>query len=56
MVAALLRAGIELEACGNTMETRHFGNADLLPGIRVNEGAMFRTLELVREGFVQLEP
>lgn len=56
MVAALLRVGIELEACGNTMETRHFGNADLLPGIRVNEGAMFRTLELVREGFVQLEP
>jgi sulfur-oxidizing protein SoxB len=56
MLAALLRAGVEIEACGNAMETHHFGNADLLPGIRVNEGAMFRTAELVREGFVQLEP
>lgn len=56
LVAELQREGVEIEACGNTMHLRGFGNSDLLPGIRVNEGALGRTLQLALDGFVQLEP
>jgi hypothetical protein len=31
-------------------------NADLLPGTKVNTGANFRIVELVQEGFVQIQP
>jgi hypothetical protein len=52
--------------CGRTDETRsagralrataavhHWGNEDLLPGIKVNTDAMSRMSQLVQEGFVQ---
>lgn len=56
VVATLLREGVQIEACGSTMETRHWGNADLLPGVQVNEGALSRIVQLVQQGFVQLQP
>ncbi len=54
-ILELQRLGVEFEACGNTMRTRGFGNADLLPGVKVNRGAIGRTLQLVQEGFIQLD-
>jgi len=56
LLAELQRNGVEIEACGNSMLTQHYGNADLLPGVQVNEGAMSRTVQLVQDGFVQIDP
>ena len=55
-VAALMRAGIEIEECAETMRLNRWGNADLLPGVKVTTGANMRIIELVQDGFVQLQP
>ncbi|MEJ0018851.1 MAG: DsrE family protein [Acetobacteraceae bacterium] len=55
-IAALMRAGVEVEECGQTMRANGWRNADLLPGIKVNSGANFRIVELVQQGYVQLQP
>ena len=38
------------------MLRNHWTNADLLPGAKVDSGANFRIIQLVQEGFVQLQP
>ena len=38
------------------MAYNHWVNAALLPGVKVNTGANFRIVQLVQEGFVQLQP
>ena len=55
-IAALQRAGVDIEECGQTMADNHWYNAELLPGVKVNSGANFRIVQLVQEGFVQLQP
>ncbi len=55
-IAALLREGVEIEECGQTMALRKWSNADLLPNVKVNAGANYRIVQLVQEGFVQLQP
>ena len=55
-IAALIRAGVEIEECAETMRLNRWGNADLLPGVKVTTGANMRTIELVQDGFVQLQP
>jgi putative ubiquitin-RnfH superfamily antitoxin RatB of RatAB toxin-antitoxin module len=35
-------------------DAHNWGNADLLPGIKVNTDAMARTTQLVQEGFVKI--
>ena len=44
--------GVRIELCGATAKAHHWGNADLLPNIKVNTDAMARTTQLVQEGFV----
>jgi uncharacterized protein len=55
-IAALIQDGVEIEECGETMLDNHWYNADLLPGVKVNSGANFRIVQLVQQGFVQLQP
>jgi len=55
-IAGLIRSGVSVEECAETMRANHWRNADLLPGIKVNTGANFRIVQLVQEGFVQLQP
>jgi intracellular sulfur oxidation DsrE/DsrF family protein len=55
-IAELQRDGVEIEECGQTMADNHWRNAELLPGVKVNSGANFRIVQLVQEGFVQLQP
>jgi intracellular sulfur oxidation DsrE/DsrF family protein len=55
-IAALIQGGVEIEECGETMLDNHWRNADLLPGVKVNSGANFRIVQLVQQGFVQLQP
>ena len=46
--------GVRVELCGATAKVHHYGNDDLLPGIKINTDAMSRTTQLVQEGFVKI--
>jgi intracellular sulfur oxidation DsrE/DsrF family protein len=55
-VLAAIAAGVSVEECAQTMRDMGWTNADLIPGVRVNTGANFRIIELVQDGFVQIQP
>lgn len=55
-IAALRASGIRFEICGQTARDNKWVNADFLPGIAVNSGANFRIVQLVQDGFVQIQP
>ncbi len=38
------------------MLDNHWGNADLLPGVKVDGGAIGRIVQLVQQGYVQIQP
>jgi intracellular sulfur oxidation DsrE/DsrF family protein len=54
LLADLMTRGVQVELCGATAKAHHWGNADLLPGIKVNTDAMARTTQLVQQGFVKI--
>ena len=54
LVADLMKHGVQVELCGATAAVQHWGNEDLLPGIKVNTDAMSRVSQLVQDGFVQI--
>ena len=54
LLAELMQRGVEVELCGATATAHKWGNADLLPGIKVNTDAMARMSQLVQEGFVPI--
>jgi len=54
LVADLQKRGAEIELCGATAEAHKWGNADLLPRVKINRNAMARMNQLVQEGYVQI--
>ena len=54
LVADLMKRGVRVELCGATAKFYGWGNADLLPDIKVNTDAMARTTQLVQQGFVKI--
>ena len=54
LIGNLQKRGVQIELCGATAKAHHWGNADLLPGIKVNTDAMARTTQLVEQGFVKI--
>jgi intracellular sulfur oxidation DsrE/DsrF family protein len=54
LVANLQSRGVHVELCGATAKVHHYGNEDLLPGIKINTDAMARTTELAQQGFVKI--
>ncbi len=56
LIAEVLGQGVQLEECAVSMKANSWGNKDLLPGIKVNSGAVGRIIELVQEGYVQIQP
>ena len=54
LVADLMKRGAEVELCGAAAAVHHWGNRDLLPGIKVNTDAMARMSQLAQEGFVEI--
>jgi intracellular sulfur oxidation DsrE/DsrF family protein len=54
LVANLQAHGVQVELCGATAKVHHYGNDDLLPGVKINTDAMARTTELVQQGFVKM--
>jgi intracellular sulfur oxidation DsrE/DsrF family protein len=51
ILTALMEKGVQLELCGATAKGNHWGNANLLPGIKVNVNAMVRVTQLEQEGY-----
>jgi intracellular sulfur oxidation DsrE/DsrF family protein len=51
LLKGLMEQGVQIELCGATAAANHWGNADLLPGVKVNTNAMVRVTELEQEGF-----
>ncbi len=47
----LMEKGVQLELCGATAKGNHWGNANLLPGVKVNVNAMVRVTQLEQEGY-----
>lgn len=54
LVADLIDIGVNVELCGATAKVNGWGNADLLPRIKINLDAMARTIQLVQQGFVKI--
>ena len=54
LVTDLMKRGGRIESCGATAKIQNWGNADLLPDVKVNTDAMARTTQLVQEGFVKI--
>jgi intracellular sulfur oxidation DsrE/DsrF family protein len=48
---SLMADGVQLELCGATAQGNHWGNANLLPGIKVNVNAMVRVTQLEEQGY-----
>ena len=47
----LLADGVQLELCGATAKGNHWGNANLVPGVKVNVNAMVRLTQLEQAGY-----
>ena len=56
IVADLLAAGVQIEECAVSMRNNNWSNEDLLPGVKVNSGAVGRIVQLVQQGYVQIQP
>lgn len=55
-IAHLIKEGVQIEECAVSMKSNGWTNADLLPGVKVNTGAVGRIVQLVQAGYVQMEP
>jgi len=51
LLNGLMQKGVQLELCGATAKANHWGNANLLPGVKVNVNAMVRLAELQQQGY-----
>ena len=56
LLAELQKQGVQIEECVVSMKNHAWGNEDLLPGVKVNAGAVGRLIQLIQEGYVQIQP
>ena len=56
LIAELIKQGVQIEECAVSMKNHMWGNEDLLPGVKVNSGAVSRLIKLIQEGYVQIQP
>jgi len=56
LLAELLKQGVQIEECVVSMKNHAWGPEGLLPGVKVNAGAVGRLIQLTQEGFVQIQP
>jgi intracellular sulfur oxidation DsrE/DsrF family protein len=56
LIAMLMKQGAQIEECAVSMKAHGWGNEDLLPGVKVNTGAVGRIIQLVQEGYIQIQP
>jgi len=51
VVANWIAHGVQIELCGATAAANHWGNADLLSGVKVDTDAMVRVTQLEQQGY-----
>jgi intracellular sulfur oxidation DsrE/DsrF family protein len=51
LLDGLMQKGVQLELCGATAKGNHWGNANLLSGVKVNVNAMVRVTQLEQQGY-----
>ena len=51
LLTGLIEQGVQIELCGATAAANHWGNDDLLPGVKVNTNAMVRVTQLEQDGY-----
>ena len=51
LMGELMKRGVQIELCGATARANHWGNANLLPGVKVNTDAMVRVTQLEQQGY-----
>jgi len=56
LIVQLIKQGVQIEECAVSMKSHRWVNEDLLPGVKVNTGAVGRLIQLTQEGYVQLHP
>jgi intracellular sulfur oxidation DsrE/DsrF family protein len=56
LIAELIKQGVQIEECAVSMRKHQWGNEDLLPGVKINSGAVGRLIQLIQEGHVQIQP
>lgn len=56
MVEDLIKQGAQIEECVVTMKANMWVNENLLPGVKVNSGALGRIVQLVQQGYVMIQP
>ena len=56
LIAMLMKQGVQIEECAVSMKAHGWGNEDLLPGVKVNTGAVGRLIQLTQEGYAQIQP
>ena len=56
LIAELIKQGVQIEECAVSMKGHAWGNENLLPGVKVNSGAVSRLIQLIQEGYVQIQP
>ena len=56
LIAELIKQGVQIEECAVSMKNHKWINENLLPGIKVNTGAVGRLIQLTLEGYVQIQP
>jgi len=54
LITDLMSRGVHIEMCGATAAAHGWGNADFIPGVKVNTDAMARMAQLGQEGFVEI--
>jgi len=54
LLTEMMKLGVQLELCGATAKSNHWGNANLLSGIKVNVNAMVRLTQLEQEGYTMI--
>jgi intracellular sulfur oxidation DsrE/DsrF family protein len=56
LLTSLIEHGVQIEECAVSMKNNGWGNEDLLPGVKVNAGAVGRLIQLMQEGYLQIQP
>jgi len=56
LIADLIDEGVQIEECAVSMRGQGWTNENLLPNVKVNSGAVGRLIQLVQQGYVQIQP
>ena len=51
LIDTLMSQGVQIELCGATAASNHWGNANLIHGVKVNTNAMVRVTQLEQKGY-----